>query len=766
MTIDGRWAIRFEGVGIDPAQSGATAWGYGESPPTPGPRDWLDAMATIPASIDSSVDPATGEFSLSAFVFELHNLDTVALTFLYQQTRAVDVIQSELTATATTVAISRTDLAGEVIFVGMETIRLGTHAGSGQYTGCTRGYHGSVATRHNLGRAVYTAIPKWRGRALELVSHSDAGAAVIRWRGLIDGIRTSEDGTKLLIACREVWSTLIGTRTNRGAEAVQDHGIRLKSLTPGAISGQLRAGSTAIKQQLIQAESAPRWGFFQIADGLFLLNYASPFNGIWKVSDSAPVAQLGSGKTVLDSDYDPRDPDRVFNPLTTFPIFEVFCVSKDIDTRAVATSLPRASATRGYDYPYHPLTIAAVLLFGSDSVVGDRARYDSTTTRWAANLGNMFAADIITTLNDLILATRGIEVDFFLLGWDGKEEDVLKVIITRLLRPYGFFLGVTTDGLLTIARFRLFDVLAYDAAIVNQVEALTSPLQIEYDAAQGSAVDVIEARVGELPWRAGRNVTLQASGGDADRSRLGDNQKWTVDYSTIDSANIDEAIRRVIALSQLGVFALPRLMIRVDDAEITGANLDHGALVTLADLPINEAYLVDNDGNRISEINNAVEFTGMIVGRRYLVGPRTYEITLLLTNFRGGLARLRCPSMRVLSKSGSTVTAPTTSEYGGLTHDAAEFNVGDQVQFYVASTFALVSPTIFTITGINNSTRVVTLNADPGAVTGAIMELAHYPLYTNRPRVTNTSLLVYTFMALGGDLATGEKAHVYGLSPD
>jgi hypothetical protein len=763
MTIEARWAIRFEGIGIDPAQAGATAWGYGESPATPGPRDWLDAMAVQPASIDSSVDPATGEFSLSAFVFELHNLDTVALTFLYQQTQPTGFIRIALSRTGTTVSIDRTDLSGEVIFVGMETIRLGTHTGSGNYSGCNRAYHGSTGSTHDLGRGYYLRAPKWRGRAVELVSHSDSGSAVIRWRGLVDGISTSEDGTILRISCRELWSTLIGTKVNRGADAVQEHGIRLRTLTPGAIDGQLRAGSSAIKQTLIQAESSPRYGFFQVADGLFVFNYASPSNGVWR---PASVAQGGSGKTVLDSDYDPRSPDRVLNPLTTFPIYEVFCVFKDLDRRLVALGDPPASATRGYDYPYHPLTIAAVLLFGSDSAVGDRARYDSATPRWAANLGNLFADNIITVLNGLIAETRGIEVDFFLLGWDGKEEDIIRVIVTRLLRPYGFFLGVTTDGLLTIARFRLFDVTAYDAAIGNEVEALTSPLQIEYDTAQGSAVDVIEARVGELPWRAGRNITLQASGGDADRSRLGDNQRWTVDYSTIDASNIDEAIRRVIALSQLGVWALPRIMIRVDDANITGRNLDHGALCTLADLPINEAYLVDNQGNRLTALNNAVEFTGMIIGRRYLVGPRAYEITLLLTNFRGGLGRLRCPSMRVFSKSGSTVTAPTVSEYGGLTHDAAEFNVGDQVQFYVASTFALFDPAVYTITGINNATRVVTLNADPGAVTGTIMELAPYPLYTNRPRVTNTSLLVYTFLAISGELATGEAAHVYGLSPD
>jgi hypothetical protein len=44
--------------------------------------------------------------------------------------------------------------------------------------------------------------------------------------------------------------------------------------------------------------------------------------------------------------------------------------------------------------------------------------------------------------------------------------------------------------------------------------------------------------------------------------------------------------------------------------------------------------------------------------------------------------------------------------------------------------------------------------------------LALYSDYTNRPRVTNTSLLVYTYLAVAGVLGTSDEAHVYGISPD
>jgi hypothetical protein len=758
MHTEGRWAIRFEGIGLDASLSGATSWGYGEEPPTPGSRDWVDALATQPASIDSSVEPATGEFSLSAFVFELHNLDTVALTFLYQQTRPVGTLNTALTDTATTVVISDTTLENELIFIGDETILLGLHGSGGSYTGCVRGHHGSQAAPHNAATAFFTRAPSWRGRGVELVSHSDAGAAIVRWRGLVESISTSDDGTRVRIACRELWASLMGTKTNRGADAIVGHGVVVYPASASdperwrQVGGSFQMESTARKQSLISSESAP-YAFVQVGDALMVSGETG--YRTWRVFFQ-PIDD--SGEKLLATAA-----DNASVPVTQ-PVYELFCVHKGFDTRLAAIGLDPASATRGYDYPYHPLTIAAVLLFGGTSTTYDYGSFDTATTRWAANFRALFAYGILGDIATLIEDTRGIEVDFFLLGWDGAEEDVLSVVSTRLLRPYGFFLGVTDNGQLTIARFGLVDVAAYDAAVGNELDVLTSPLQIGYDSAQGSAIDVIEARVGERPWKAGRNVRLNASGGDSDRSRLGDNRKWTVDYSTLDPGNIDTAITRIIALSQMGVFAMPRLTIRVDDAALTGRNLDHGALVTLADLPINEAYLVDADGNRISTFAGRADFVGMVIGRKFLVAPRTYEITLLFTNYRTGLERYRCPSMIVDDKAGAVVSSALTSDFGSLGPDAQEFNVGDEVQFYNATDLTLFSPTVYTIQSI--SAEDVTLDVDPGSVVGKIMELALYSAYTNRPRVTNTSLLVYTYLAVAGVLGTSDEAHVYGISPD
>jgi hypothetical protein len=756
MNTDGRWAIRFEGIGLDASLPGATSWGYGEEPPTPGSRDWVDALATQPASIDSSVEPATGEFSLSAFVFELHNLDTVALTFLYQQTRPVGTLTTALTQTATTVVISDTTLENELIFIGDETILLGVHGSGGSYTGCVRGYHGSQAAPHNAGTGFFTRPPSWRGRGVELVSHSDSGAAATRWRGLVESISTSDDGTRVRIACRELWASLMGTKANRGADAIVGHNIVVRPASSvsdwSRVVGSFQFESTARKASLIASESAP-YAFMQVGDALMVAGETG--YRTWRL-DFQPIDD--SGEKLLATAIDTASV-----PVTQ-PVYELFCVHKGFDARLAAIGLDPASATRGYDYPYHPLTIAAVLLFGGTSATYDYGAFDTATTRWAANFRALFAFTVLGDIATLIEDTRGIEVDFFLLGWDGAEEDVLSVVSTHLLRPYGFFLGVTDNGQLTIARFGLVDVAAYDAAVGNELDALTSPLQIGYDSAQGSAIDVIEARVGERPWKAGRNVRLNASGGDSDRSRLGDNRKWTVDYSTLDPGNIDTAITRIIALSQMGVFAMPRLTIRVDDAALTGRNLDHGALVTLADLPINEAYLVDADGNRVSTFANNPSFVGMVIGRKFLVAPRTYEITLLFTNYRTGLERFRCPSMIVDAKVGAVVSSAFASAFGGIGPDAQQFNQGDEVQFYHASDLTLFSPTVYTIASISSAN--VTLNADPGSVVGKIMELALYSDYTNRPKVTNTSLLVYTFMALGDVLGTSDEAHVYGISPD
>lgn len=90
-----------------------------------------------------------------------------------------------LSATSLTLTSGTNTFAdGDTVYIDRETITLGTHAGSGQYTGCTRGAQGSQAAYHQ-GAAVVSSLPRhWLGRRLQLF-------AVNRDTGTEKAIRTA-----------------------------------------------------------------------------------------------------------------------------------------------------------------------------------------------------------------------------------------------------------------------------------------------------------------------------------------------------------------------------------------------------------------------------------------------------------------------------------------------------------------------------------------------------------------------------------------------
>jgi hypothetical protein len=111
--------------------------------------------------------------------------------------------------------------------------------------------------------------------------------------------------------------------------------------------------------------------------------------------------------------------------------------------------------------------------------------------------------------------------------------------------------------------------------------------------------------------------------------------------------------------------------------------------VTIADLPLTakdgsaEAWLVNNDGNRVTTINDNVQFAGLIIGRKYNIADASYELELLLTNFRVGQPiRWRAPAMVIDSLGAPKVYAADTSTFGYFESDALSFTVGDEVSFW------------------------------------------------------------------------------------
>lgn len=737
-----RVAIAFEGVGVDPYdESEGYAFGMGDKPAGAEGYTWVDSLTSFPRSVDTTVNPATGEFQLSSFVFELHNNDLEATTFLYQQRDKKAVMVEDSGAV---IKLDRTDMDFQIIYAGNETIQLGQFIPPiSKYQDCVRGLWGSEQARHRPGKSAFTKIPKLRGRGVRLITFHGDEPGEVRWRGYIDSIETSDDGTIIKIMCREHLLVLKGAKVNRGAESIENYQLSItSSITAGvgvihSMDGTISARSTAELSPIDTVWSA----YFQVDDALVEMRNRS-YPSQWGPPQGAAYRNilLDSGPRLLGG---LKNIDRrTMTPVGDAPVFEVFFVGKGY-----------YPPTYRLKYPYHPLSVASALLMSGNYAL-DEAQFNVLGDRWSAGLRTLFGPSFIADMHAMIEDTRNLEVDFFLLGWDGKAEDLLTVINTKLLRPYSFTFGITDDGLLTIQRFGLFSVLDFDRAFNNTLTPLMSPLLCKFDPAMGSAVEGISATVGEMPWRKGESFLVNIEGGDADTERLQDSARWTVDFSTVSSENSRAVISKLLGMTTLAAFAMPRVTIRVDDGRFMGVDLGLGELCILKDIPIDKSYFIDRDGNRLDTIEGLTEFAGIIIGRQFNIPNQTYIVTLLLTNFRGGLTRLRAPSAVCnATLAGANVSIATDdNQIPGANGD--DFNVGDQVVFLHRSMAPISGLGVHTVTGKSPTSLTVTPSKSASLPAGAVVRLATFGDYTSRPRVGNTNLLVYNFF--------GALEHIYG----
>ena len=110
----------------------------------------------MPGEIETSVsflDGAStiGGLTLEVFANAKSQAGNTIASMLYDQTRvSVGTLQADINSASTTIQLdsAATGLAGKHIAIGREVIYLGTHAGSGQYTGLARGRWGTRAVSY------------------------------------------------------------------------------------------------------------------------------------------------------------------------------------------------------------------------------------------------------------------------------------------------------------------------------------------------------------------------------------------------------------------------------------------------------------------------------------------------------------------------------------------------------------------------------------------------------------------------------------------
>jgi len=138
--------------------------------------------------------------------------------------RSVTWASATSTASATTITLASTAalVGGQHIYVGAETITVGTVASGTSLTGCTRGVFGSTAAAlygtASDGDSVYVVPPFWRGRRVSLYGHAPDGAGLytstLLGTYLIDEAPVQAGDLRWTLRCagivQEYWERSIG----------------------------------------------------------------------------------------------------------------------------------------------------------------------------------------------------------------------------------------------------------------------------------------------------------------------------------------------------------------------------------------------------------------------------------------------------------------------------------------------------------------------------------------------------------------------------
>jgi hypothetical protein len=761
----------FEGWGDDTSNTGGIALCYGRATPHSSTSyDWRWALSGVPRGLGVSVEPfGSTRPRVGGYDIELSASDRHAQALLYDQRTPPYVLSDTLTTSSTTVSVADaagtgvTTLAASVIYVGDEAILLGTHAGSGDYTGCTRALWSTSAGAHGEGAGVFTAIPYWEGRVVSLIEHDEStGVEVVRWRGQVTSI--VQDGPVIRVGADSMLVNYLNSEINTAATNY----ARSFTLEPTpariAITGSVESYRPRVA--LIDDPGFPV--FLQVDDGLVVPSVVGGALGVAR-----------EYKTLLGSELEPREetgaPEQAY---------EVFACERreDAPTLAVVgngySPIADMDTTAVKGHPLHPLAIALALLTStgtaSGSSSGENGGYDLLGEDWGLGIPAVGDAALIdlTSWQDEMDKSPLLAIDRLVLGWDGEPVRALDVIISKLLRPFGYFLTIDTQGRLSVARLTMASV--EDFCDAETVTPYIDP-RPRLDRRLGKSPQVITALIGGLPWEDARKVSVRYPQRSKRQARADATRAQEVDFGVIDPRSLDEEnltiedlASRLMHVLALGVDNPPLLRIRVpdyrQDASVTDYKIGGWYKLDPSLGGLQNAWLVDNAGARVTDASD-VQFLGLLVEREWHPEQASsYTLGLLMVMWRGGdFVRLRAPAARVAASSTTTViNLDDTGPYGDTPGQA--FDVGDEIVWADPDGSPWASSAVRTITAVADTSITVGVALGSAPTEGLVVRLADSSEYSNTT-VCGDVTRPYVYLADDDTITTptgSDDADIYG----
>ena len=702
-------AIAIEGVGSLRSKASGLALYYGhltaaQEAALPSGYEWWPALAEVPSPVSASVNPFTGDWSVSAQDYSLEASDRVAALLMSDRRDAAYALDGAITASATSMDVDTSGVStGDVLWLGDEAVLVGAASGTA-LTSLTRGFWGTTAQPHADGVGVYTGIPYWRSRKVELLEVDvRSGTVTTRWRGLVSDI--AQDAARIEMRCEELLGALAAATVNTDAPKVAPgqarwSGRRLEALSPFRSTSTLSASALDI--------ASSRTLLYQVDEALVPISWSRL--GSTGVSGQGRPAEDTSGLAgdtllLLGSSAPDESEDAT-------PVEEVREVLGWIRQSGTGTGAQGYTPISGSALlPFHPISVCLTLLTSTGH--GGNGDYDILAPGWSLGVDYLDWSAWETARDD----HPNLVIDRLILGWGGEEVSPFEVV-REVLRPFGYYLAITDDGLLYPARLRMVTEGDVDAATNTIGLYPDGPLTLDRSLSMSTAS--VRAVVGGLPWEDGATITVRDPARSGRAGQLLDARVHTLDLGIFDPSRIttdgviDAVVSPFVGLLGLGLDTAPVLRGRVADHQQTAglANLDLGSYVRVDDLGgVVDPWLVLPDGSRVALDATSPRWVGILTERAWDPRDHSYTVALLLINWRAGVAvKLRAPAGVVsIVPGGSIITFTSDGPYGA--NAGLGFVVGDQVRVCDANG-------VPTGTGTRTITAVVTNQINTGTAFG------------------------------------------------
>lgn len=756
-----------------------------------------EKLSGVGDSIDvfeANISYAAFDISLKASTFNVELLRSAERNPSFEVSADAKKTNGRIETTATNGELENT--AG---FIRDETLKFGTHDPTGSNAGeydVVRGQYMSPQQHHKSGSKIFTSIPYWKNRKVRLYTYSYAENSnqniqlVRRYVGLIDDGSTQHDHNEIIVPTTGIGSKIRGVQANNDAFnetllASDGAGFEAKEYYTEdddedyyIIDGDLQfdnaendAESKLRKQtEYTDGTDLRTWLQFSGSDSTIIYPYDGGLVG--RLTQRGTVGLNGSagGSNTIPFGFGVEDtPDNITRIHEPFIVHRLF----DDDTIYSATRDITQFSDHDEKYIYHPASIVGCLLLSTYDPNVDAQNFDVLHGNWGSGAYSILSKSLPSDIRDIVEANPGDQVDQFVLGLQGQNENIWEAC-TRLLIQFGYYWTVSTSGTLSIAKITNSDVQFWNDAQDNVVQPVQSST-LFVDDGRDEVKDTLEGEVGKVgeivrPQPIQVQFRQNEPNLSAKFSRSPDQK---IQFDAIARYNDSKAKRTLRNLGSLQNYKRPRFEFQVDDYlnldSSLSADYTLGAPVSIERIPLAKKWIARNGlQQRIDKEN--VEFAGRIVSRTYLPKKRAYTLEVEIIGL--GLARWRSPSgvVKSVDSANNKITLENVNNGGDEVLRSTEpFHVGDEIQIFTEDG-KQVDPNIQEITSILGDELTLdgfnyTTNPSPDD----IVELAYLDTdesgdgYLNKSIFSNIDRpyvgLADTSSTLGD---SGEDADIYG----